>query len=160
MEQLKLTQVDGVKYKLTKENAAAEHLLKKGLRLENKLKSIKTELDEVKSQLIEIAKNRREDQQTTINIGAVSGKITITFRESYNVKDIEGIKDCKSSMGSLFDDLFTIEETCKPKAKLNKFMSGKDTFGMKEYEAIKNSLSKYLELKSTKPSVQFKNLNK
>jgi len=156
MEQLKTTQVDGKKYKLTCENVKAEHLLKKGLRLEKKMKEIKKELDIIKTELIEIASSRRDKQQTTINIATVTGKTTITFRESYNVKNIEGIKGCISTIGSMFNDLFKIEEICKPTPKLKKFMTGKDTLGLKEYESIKKTLSKYLELKTTKPSVQFK----
>ncbi|MBF0449227.1 MAG: hypothetical protein HQK75_00470 [Candidatus Magnetomorum sp.] len=141
-------------YKLTNEYDEIETLLNKGLSIESKLKQIKQEMDAVNTRIIKLAMIQRKNKQATVNFQTLTGKISVVFRETYQVKDNEKLKECKKLVGSLFDNLFTFEKKYKPKPKFKKFMRG-ETFGLQNYDKVKLILLDNVEEKTIKPTVKF-----
>jgi len=149
MKKLKSVQVKGVKYELPKNEIEIEKLIQRGASLNKKLQSVKADLEAVKVRLTEIGLQHRE-QETTINLQGISGKATITFRESYQCKP--GIELLKKEVGDLYNRLFIFKQETKPKAgPLKKFLAGDEN-------DMKKIIIPYLQKKETKPNVKIETI--
>ncbi|CCK79438.1 hypothetical protein [Desulfobacula toluolica] len=148
---LKRTQVQGKKYDLPAEEVEIQKLVKKGLSLDAKLKKIKQELETVKKESISIAERRREGT-TTVQLKAVSGSSTITFRETYVCDD--QVEEISQEVGSLFDRFFTKKIDFKTSKDLKKFLEGEHAYGLKDPEPVKKLILTHVKKKTTKPNVK------
>lgn len=148
---LKRTQVQGKKYDLPAEEVEIQKLVKRGLNLDAKLKTIKADLDAVKNELIAIAENRREGN-TTVNLKAISGSSTVTFRESYVCDD--QVEEISQELGSLFDRFFSKKADFKTSKDLKKFLEDEHAYGLEDPGPIKKLILSHVEKKATKPNVK------
>ncbi len=148
---LKRTQIQGKKYDLPAEEVEIQKLVKKGLGLDAKLKTVKNELDAVKNELISIAERRREGT-TTVKLQAVTGDSTITFRETYICDD--QVEEISQELGSLFDRFFTKKIDFKTSTDLKKFLDGEHAYGIDDPEPMKNLILAHVIKKTTKPNVK------
>lgn len=145
------TQIQGKKYDLPLEEVNIQKLIKKGLSINEKMKTLKQDLEAVKNQLILIAENRREGS-TTVKLQAVSGVSTITFRESYVCDD--RVDEIAQEIGSLFDRFFTKTIDYKTTKELKHFLEGEHAHGIEEAEAVKNLILSHVKKQSTKANVK------
>jgi hypothetical protein len=153
---LKATQVRGEKHIVPEEDAKLRHLIDKALRLETKAKEVKEEFDQVKADLIEIARRRRRDGDTTVNLIGLTGAARITFRESYSIKDDADPTPFKTDLGDLFDKFFKKVDGWKAANPLKKFIEDPDKrgHGLENADEIKGRLLEILDKKETKPAVK------
>lgn len=148
---LKRTQIQGKKYDLPGEDVKLEKLIQKGITLDAKIRELNSQLDQVKGQVIKIAKNRRGGE-TTVNLKAVSGAFVVTFRESYEATP--KIEEIRQDLGSLFDRFFEKKINFKTTKELKKFLEGEHAHGLKDPEPLKALISTYIRKKETKPNVK------
>ena len=116
---LKRTQVRGKKYDLPAEEVEVEKLIRRGLSLAEKMDRLNSQLNQVKEQLIALARSRRDGKTTTILKG-ISGTASVTFRETYICDD--HITEIKHELGSLFDRFFEKKEGWKTTKDLKEFL--------------------------------------
>ena len=138
---LKRTQVQGKKYDLPKEDVEIEKLVQKGLNLDAKIKQLNGQLAQIKNQVIETAKRRREGA-TTVNLKAVTGSFLVTFRESYEAD--ENVDEIRQELGSLFDRFFEKKTTFKTTKDLKKFLEGEHAHGLEDPEPIKTLIHSHV----------------
>lgn len=148
---LKRTQIQGKKYDLPPEDVEIEKLIKKGLGLDLKLKEINRQLNLIKQRMIEIARGRREGT-TTVNLKAISGAVTVTFRESYECND--HVEEIRSELGSLFDRFFHKKASFKTTKELKQFLEEGHGHGLENPDEIKTLIFEYVKKKETKPNVK------
>ena len=148
---LKRTQIQGKKYDLPREDVEIEKLIQKGLNLEAKAKDFNRKLDQVKLQIIEIAKCRREGS-TTVNLKGVSGSSTVTFRESFECDD--HVEEIRQDLGALFDRFFKKKTSFKTTKDLKQFLDGEHGHGMEDPDPIKALIFSHVKKKETKPNVK------
>ena len=148
---LKRTQVQGKKYDLPKEDVEIEKLIQKSISLDAKIKQLSGQLTEVKAQVVEIAKRRR-DGTTTVNLKAVTGSFVVTFRESYEATD--HVEEIRQDLGGLFDRFFQKKTTFKTTKELKKFLEGDHAHGLKDPEPILKLIHSHIQKKETKPNVK------
>lgn len=147
----KRTQVNGKKYDLPEEDVMIEKLVNRGLSLQLKIEKDKKQLDLIKDQITEIARNRRESS-TSVKMQAVSGSSVVTFRESYVCKD--GLEEIRQDLGSLFDRFFSRSSEFKASKDLKEFLEGSHFYGLEDPEPIKKLILSYVDKKETKPNVK------
>lgn len=148
---LKRTQVQGKKYDLPKEDVEIEKLIQKGIALDIKIKELSSQLEQIKGQVVKIAKSRR-DGSTTVNLKAVTGAFVVTFRESYETTP--QIEEIRQDLGSLFDRFFEKKINFKTTKELKKFIEGEHAHGLKDPEPFKALINSYISKKETKPNVK------
>ena len=148
---LKRTQVRGKKYDLPAEEVEVEKLIRKGLSLAKKIDGLNSQLNQIKEQLIALARARR-DGKTTHALKGITGTAAITFRETYVCDD--RITEIKHELGSLFDRFFEKKEGWKTTKDLKEFLEGGHAFGLKKSETIKTLIGHHVEKKETKPNVK------
>lgn len=148
---LKKTQVKGEKHLLPEEEVEVEKLIRKGLRLDQKVREAKAELEAVKARLTEIATERR-DGQTTVKLTGVSGQVVTTFRETWEPGD--GIEDVSRPLGDLFTRFFKREVKWKAEKDLKAFMAGEQSFGLDDPDGIRDQIRERCKLKIVKPNVK------
>lgn len=153
---LKETQVKGEKHVLPEEDVKLRHLIDKALRLEAKSKEVKEKFDQVKADLIQIARRRRREGDTTVNLIGLTGAARVTFRESFSVKDDADPTPFKKDLGDLFDKFFEKVDGWKAANGLKKFIEDPDKRGngLENAEEIQSRLLEILDRKETKPSVK------
>ena len=145
------TQVRGKKYDLPAEEVEVEKLIRKGLSLAEKIDRFNSQLNQVKEQLIALARFRR-DGKTTTTLKGISGTAAVTFRETYVCDD--HITEIKHELGSLFDRFFQKKEGWKATKDLKEFLEVEHAFGLKESETIKTLIGYHVKKKETKPNVK------
>lgn len=148
---LKKTQVDGEKYLLPDEEVEVQKLIKKGLTLERRIKTLADELGDIKGRLTEIAEARRGDN-TTVKLTGISGESLVTFRESYEAgPDVE---DIGQDLGTLFGRFFEKKVKFKTTKELKQFMNGGADFGFEDPDAVRGLIERHVTLKTIKPNVK------
>lgn len=148
---LSRTQVQGKKYDLPQEDVEIEKLVQKGLGLNAKIKQLTRQMDQIKDQVIDIAKRRR-DGATTVNLNAVTGSFVVTFRESYEAAD--NIEEIRQDLGALFDRFFQKKTSFKTTKDLKKFMEGDHAHGLDDPATIKDLIQSHVQKKEIKPNVK------
>jgi len=148
---LKQMQVKGKKYLLPVEDINVEKLIQMKARLMERFDEIKRESEAVDSQLIEIARARRQGT-TTVTLHGISDEAVITFRESFTVSaDVEEIA---VPLGPLFARFFKKDVAFKTTADFKKFMESNHALGLANAEEAKKAIMGYVAIKETKPNVK------
>ncbi|EFK09858.1 conserved hypothetical protein [delta proteobacterium NaphS2] len=146
----KRTQVQGKKYDLPAEEVEIEKLIRKGLSLSERISALNSQLDQIKSRLTSLARDRRDG--TTTKLKGISGTASVTFRETLICDD--RILEIKQDLGSLFDRFFQKKEGWKATKNLRQFLEGEHAFGLKDPEEIKALIGSHVTQKETKPNVK------
>ncbi len=149
---LKRAQIQGKKYDLPHEDIDIEKWIQKGMSLSAKLDELNERLNQVKAQVIDIAKKRR-DGATTVTIKGISGSTTVTFRESYECS--ENVGEISRDIGSLFDRFFQKKISFKTTKELKEFLEGNNDHGMDDSDKLKALIFAHVQKKETKPNVKF-----
>lgn len=148
VKEVKRIQVEGKKHLVVAEDAKIEKLLQRGLSLKGKIKDLEDELGVIQDRIIEIARDRREGT-TTVTLDGVTAIATVTFRESYTVKN--EIEDIKIPLGPLFERFFEKKVEYKATSDFKKFMESDHALGIESPEKVKADILKYVSVKETKP---------
>ena len=148
VKEVKRIQVDGKKHLVLAEDAEIQKLLQRGLSLNGKIKDLEDELGVIQDRIIEIARDRREGT-TTVTPDGVTAMATVTFRESYTVKN--EIEDIKIPLGPLFERFFEKKVEYKATSDFKKFMESDHAMGVESPEKVKTDILKYVSVKETKP---------
>jgi len=148
VKEVKRIQVDGKKHLVLAEDAEIQKLLQRGLSLNGKIKDLEDELGVIQDRIIEIARDRREGT-TTVTLDGVTAMATVTFRESYTVKN--EIEDIKIPLGPLFERFFEKKVEYKATSDFKKFMESDHAMGVESPEKVKTDILKYVSVKETKP---------
>lgn len=148
VKEVKRIQVEGKKHLVVAEDAEIEKLLQRGLSLKGKIKDLEDELGVIQDRIIEIARDRREGT-TTVTLDGVTAIATVTFRESYTVKN--EIEDIKIPLGPLFERFFEKKVEYKATSDFKKFMESDHALGIELPEKVKTDILKYVSVKETKP---------
>lgn len=148
---LKQVQVKGKKYLLPVEDINVEKLIQMKARLRDRMDELKRDSEELDSQLIEIARARRQGT-TTVTLQGISDEAVITFRESFTVSaDVEQIA---VPLGPLFDRFFKKDVAYKTTADFKKFMESEHALGLANAEEAKKAIRGFVVIKETKPNVK------
>ena len=150
-KELKRTQIQGKKYDLPAEEVKIHKLIKRGISINEKMKGLKRDLDEIKAQLIEVAEARR-DGSTTVKLQTVSGHSVVTFRDSYICDD--AVEEISQELSSLFDRFFTKKIEFKTSKELKQFLDGSNSYGLENPENIKKLVLSHVKKKIVKPNVK------
>lgn len=148
---LKRTQIQGKQYDLPPEEIDIQKLILKGSTIDKKIRSLKQDLETIKSQLIKIATKRR-DGSTTVKLEVVTGSSTVTFRESYTCDN--SIEEINQELGSLFERFFTKKTEFKTTKELKQFLDGDHAYGIESPETLKELILTHVDKKTIKPNVK------
>ncbi len=148
VKEVKKIQVEGKKHLVVAEDAEIEKLLQRGLSLKGKIQELDDELEGIQDRLLEIARDRREGT-TTVMLDSITARATVTFRESYAVKN--EVEEIKVPLGPLFERFFEKKVEYKATTDFKKFMESDHALGVETSEKVKANILKYVSVKETKP---------
>lgn len=153
MQAFKQTQVKGKKYDLPDQEIRMKYLISQGIHVKNQIDELQFKLEKIRSELTEIAEQRRGGK-TSVALQSVTGeKATITFRESYECD--YRVNEIAHSLGSLYDKFFTVEQKYKTTKELRAFLEHRVSYGLDNQDELVEMINRYVKKKAIKPSIRF-----
>lgn len=142
--------IDGKTHRFRKEDAELVRLVRKGRDLDDQIKALKAQQNELNVRLVNLAKGRK-GKDSVVQLDGVDCYASVSFGTTVSFK-AEKMRGLAEGRQEQFDQLFDTRVEYKPRKALETFLSSEPTGSDRE---LKAGIVRAMQIKTKKPGVRY-----